>query len=92
MTAGFVDQVAVRKDKIMSDSTSGHQYTTSRGVAYRAVGIDEDVFIHPSSVLAPSPPPDFVVYLEVVRTTKIWLKGQCFGLLRPRRYSHEVQE
>lgn len=39
------------------------------------MGISEDVYIHPSSVLANMPPPDFVVYLEVVRTSRIFIKG-----------------
>ncbi|THH01498.1 hypothetical protein EW026_g1188 [Hermanssonia centrifuga] len=75
LAAGFIDQVAVRKDKVSQDALSGQQFTTARGVPYRALGIDEDVFIHPSSVLANKPPPDFVVYLEVVRTSKVWIKG-----------------
>ncbi|EMD39965.1 hypothetical protein CERSUDRAFT_92451 [Gelatoporia subvermispora B] len=75
ITAGFVDQVAVRKDIAQKGSASGEQYTTSKGVAYRALGISEDVFIHPSSVLSSRPPPDFVVYLEVVRTSRIYIKG-----------------
>ena len=77
LTAGFIDQLAVRKDKVEKATASGEQYTTSKGVAYRAVGIDEDVFIHPSSVLAHMPPPEFVVFLEVVRTSKIFVKGAC---------------
>ena len=48
LAAGFIDQVAVRKDKVSKDGASGQQYTTSRGVPYRAIGIDEDVFIHPA--------------------------------------------
>ncbi|CAL1713077.1 unnamed protein product [Somion occarium] len=73
LAAGFIDQVAVRKDKI--SPSSGQQFTTSKGVPYRAMGISEDVYIHPSSVLANMPPPDFVVYLEVVRTSRIFIKG-----------------
>ena len=42
------------------------------------MGIDEDVYIHPSSVLTNQPPPEFVVFLEVVRTSKIWIKGKKF--------------
>ncbi|KAJ3521662.1 hypothetical protein NM688_g8987 [Phlebia brevispora] len=75
LTAGFIDQIAVRKDKVSKEAATGRQFTTSRGVPYRALGVDDDVYIHPSSVLAGQPPPDFVVYLEVVRTSKVWLKG-----------------
>lgn len=66
----------MRKDKASKEAASGQQYTTSRGVPYRAIGVDEDVYIHPSSVLASSAPPEFVVFVEVVRTTKVWLKGK----------------
>ncbi|OCH91848.1 P-loop containing nucleoside triphosphate hydrolase protein [Obba rivulosa] len=75
ITAGFIDQVAVRKDIAQKGSASGEQYTTAKGVAYRALGISEDVFIHPSSVLFAKPPPDFVVFLEVVRTSRVYVKG-----------------
>ena len=63
------------KDIAQKGIGSGTQFTTSRGVAYQAFGIPEDVFIHPSSVLANQPPPDYVVYLEVVRTSRVYIKG-----------------
>ncbi|KAF4617551.1 hypothetical protein D9613_006038 [Agrocybe pediades] len=75
LTAGFIDQVAVRKDLVDKNESSGTQYSTSKNVAYRALGIQEDVYIHPSSLLAGSSPPDFLVYHEVVRTAKVYLKG-----------------
>ena len=75
ITAGFIDQVAVRKDRVEKGAASGDQFTTTRGVPYRALGIDDDVFIHPTSVLVNSPPPEFIVFLEVVRTSKVWIKG-----------------
>lgn len=75
LTAGFIDQVAVRKDLAEKDSASGDKFTTSKGVPYRAMGIPDDVYIHPSSVLFNRPPPDYVVYLEVVRTSRVWMKG-----------------
>ncbi|KAI0320190.1 P-loop containing nucleoside triphosphate hydrolase protein [Amylostereum chailletii] len=74
LTAGFIDQVAVRKDLVNKDSASGNKYTTAKGVPYRALGIEEDVYIHRSSVLCMSSPPDYVVYHEVVRTSQIWIK------------------
>lgn len=79
IAAGFIDQVAVRKDIAQKGraAAAGTRYTTARGVAYQAMGIpDEDVFIHPSSVLVQEPPPDYVVYLEVVRTSRVYLKGE----------------
>ncbi|KAI5896491.1 P-loop containing nucleoside triphosphate hydrolase protein [Schizophyllum commune H4-8] len=75
LAAGFIDQVAVRKDRLDSASSGGTQYTNCRGVPYRAIGIEEDVFIHPSSVVHDHRPPEYVVFNEVVRTSKIWLKG-----------------
>ncbi|KAF8158281.1 P-loop containing nucleoside triphosphate hydrolase protein [Crassisporium funariophilum] len=75
LTAGFIDQVAVRKDVVEKNQSTGTQFATSRGVAYRALGIPDDVYIHPSSLLASTPPPDYVAYQEVVRTSRIYLKG-----------------
>ncbi|KAJ7573380.1 P-loop containing nucleoside triphosphate hydrolase protein [Mycena floridula] len=74
LTAAFIDQTAVRKDRI-DRSSSGTQHSTCKGVPYRAIGIEEDVYIHPSSVLANGPPPEYVVFYEVVRTSQVWLKG-----------------
>ncbi|KAG9315883.1 P-loop containing nucleoside triphosphate hydrolase protein [Chiua virens] len=75
LTAAFIDQVAVRKDLVQKKSATGVQYTTAKGVPYRAMGVEEDVFIHPSSVLSRRSAPDYVVYTEIVRTTKPWFKG-----------------
>lgn len=74
MTAGFIDQVAVRKDRVEQSST-GAQYATSKNVPYRALGVSEDVFIHPTSVLADMAPPEYIVFNEIVRTSRIWVKG-----------------
>lgn len=76
LAAAFIDQVAVRKDVLDNSTSSGTQWTNSKGVPYRAMGIAEDVFIHPSSALIGKPPPEYVVYLEVVRTSWVWLKGK----------------
>lgn len=78
LTAAFINQVAIRKDLTQRDSFAGIRYATSRGVQYQAMGILEDVYIHPSSVLADVPPPEYIVYHEVVRTNRIWLKGIVF--------------
>ncbi|KAG6830018.1 hypothetical protein H0H92_002546 [Tricholoma furcatifolium] len=74
LTAGFIDQVAVRKDRL-DPSSANAQYATSKGIPYRALGIAEDVFLHPSSVLANVSPPEYIVFNEVVRTSRAWLKG-----------------
>jgi len=75
ITAAFIDQVAIRKDLVRGGSSTGTKYATSKGVEYRAMGISEDAFIHPSSVIADAPPPDYIVYHEAVRTSRLWLKG-----------------
>jgi ATP-dependent RNA helicase DHX37/DHR1 len=81
LTAGFIDRVAVRKDRLIQTSTTGVQFATSKGVAYKALGIEEDVFIHPSSILANTPPPEYVIFHELVRTSRIWLKGMNLWLV-----------
>ncbi|WVQ97439.1 hypothetical protein IAU59_004552 [Kwoniella sp. CBS 9459] len=73
ITAGFIDQVAVREDLVLK---RGGTFESTRGVSYRAVGLgSESVFIHPSSSLFHKTPPDFLVFSEIVRTSKPWLKG-----------------
>jgi len=79
LTAGFIDQVAVRKNRI--EGADGVQVSTSKGVPYKAMGISEDAFIHPSSVLANVPPPDYVIFSEVIRTSRIFLKGKQLSVL-----------
>ncbi|KAF8443043.1 P-loop containing nucleoside triphosphate hydrolase protein [Boletus edulis BED1] len=75
LATAFIDQVAVRKDHVQKKSTTGVQYSTAKGVPYRAMGVEEDVFIHPSSVLSQRSPPDYIIFTEIVKTTKPWLKG-----------------
>jgi ATP-dependent RNA helicase DHX37/DHR1 len=74
LAAAFIDQVAVRKD-IVEPSSSGSKFATTKGVPYKALNVAEDMFIHPSSVLANRPPPEWIVYSEAVRTSKLWMKG-----------------
>jgi ATP-dependent RNA helicase DHX37/DHR1 len=86
IAAGFIDQVAVRKDRADKASSTGVQSATSKAVPYKALGIAEDVFIHPSSVLADMSPPEYIVFNEVVRSSRVWLKGKsafpsCFQLV-----------
>ncbi|KXN93411.1 Putative ATP-dependent RNA helicase PB1A10.06c [Leucoagaricus sp. SymC.cos] len=75
LNAAFIDRVAVRKNLVERNRSSGSQYNTSYGVPYRALGISEDVFLHPSSVLLDQPPPDYIVFQEVMRTTQVFIKG-----------------
>jgi ATP-dependent RNA helicase DHX37/DHR1 len=76
IAASFIDQVAVRKDLVQPSSATGNKYASCRGVAFCANGVTEDVFIHPSSVLFHTAPPDYVVFQEVIRGTKVWIKSK----------------
>jgi ATP-dependent RNA helicase DHX37/DHR1 len=78
IASGFIDQIAVRKDYI--EKKTGVKRNSCRGVVYQAIGAKEDAFIHPSSVLFNGPPPDFVAFQEVVRTSRAWLKGSQMSL------------
>lgn len=75
LTAAFIDQIAIRKDLVAPSEGDSSKYASTRGVAYRAVGVSEDVFIHPSSILFHSSPPECVVYQELVRTSRVFIRG-----------------
>ena len=74
MTAGFLDQVAIRRD-LLEKRGSSTQYATPKGVPYRALGVTEDAYLHPSSILMDSRPPDYLVFNGIVRTSRLFLKG-----------------
>lgn len=73
ITAGFIDQIAIRKGLI---DKSSKMFSSTRNVEYCIMWTDDVVFIHPSSILYHNKPPDFVVYQELHRTSKIWMKGK----------------
>lgn len=73
LTAGFIDQVAVLESLVAKKGSSAH--ASARGIPYRAIGVPEPVYLHPSSVLFHHTPPDFVVFTDVVRTARVCLKG-----------------
>lgn len=76
--AGYIDQVAVRKDLVPGhNSQSFATYTSSKGIPYRAAGIPEDVFIHPSSTTysTMTGAAEFIVFADLVRTSKVWVKN-----------------
>lgn len=75
LTAGFIDHIAARKDVVDKRAATGTKVASSHGVHYRAMNIEEDVFIHPSSAIAQQTAPEWIVYQDVVRTSKVWLKG-----------------
>lgn len=73
LTAGFIDQVAVLESIALKRGGSAHAST--RGIPYRALGVPEPVYIHPSSVLFHHTPPEYLVFTEVVRTSRVYVKG-----------------
>ena len=77
LCSAFIDQVAVRKDLVQNTSLSGSKFASCRGIPYRAVGISEDVFLHPSSVLFGSSPPEYIVFQDAVKANQLWLKGKA---------------
>jgi ATP-dependent RNA helicase DHX37/DHR1 len=76
LCAGFIDQVAVRAD-LVSKNKPGQRYENTRGVVYKAVGVSDETFIHPSSGMFGGSPPDWIVFSEVVRTSRVWLRSKC---------------
>uniref|UniRef100_A0A8W4FNX7 DEAH-box helicase 37 n=1 Tax=Sus scrofa TaxID=9823 RepID=A0A8W4FNX7_PIG len=67
VTAGLGDHLARR---VQSEDLLDEKWKN----AYKTPLLDEPVFIHPSSVLFKELP-DFVVYQEIVETTKMYMKG-----------------
>ncbi|NWW90646.1 DHX37 helicase, partial [Rhynochetos jubatus] len=65
--AGLGDHVArrVQAEELLDDKWKN---------AYKTALLDDPVFIHPSSVLFKQLP-EFVVYQEIVETTKLYMKG-----------------
>ncbi|KFV16824.1 putative ATP-dependent RNA helicase DHX37, partial [Pterocles gutturalis] len=65
--AGLGDQVArrVQAEELLDEKWKN---------AYKTALLDDPVFIHPSSVLFKELP-EFVVYQEIVETTKLYMKG-----------------
>lgn len=72
MCSAFIDQVAVRKDLTRQSSTGN--YATSKDVPYRTMNVEEDVFIHSSSTIFNRTPPDYIVFQEIHRSGKLWIK------------------
>nr|XP_020041304.1 probable ATP-dependent RNA helicase DHX37 [Castor canadensis] len=66
-TAGLGDHLArrVQSEELLDDKWKN---------AYKTPLLDDPVFIHPSSVLFRELP-EFVVYQEIVETTKLYMKG-----------------
>ncbi|XP_029475809.1 probable ATP-dependent RNA helicase DHX37 isoform X2 [Rhinatrema bivittatum] len=67
MMAGLGDRIArrMRPEELLDEKWRN---------AYKTPLLDDPVFIHPSSVLFRQPP-DFVVYQEIIETSKMYMKG-----------------
>ena len=71
---GYIDQVAMRKD-FLDESVNFSKKRVSK-VPYKCLYTDEDVFIHPSSVLYHNnSPPEVMTFIELIRNdTKTTLR------------------
>ncbi|RUS33841.1 hypothetical protein BC938DRAFT_483570 [Jimgerdemannia flammicorona] len=77
LAAGFIDSVALRADLASAGAAGkGRKFKSTRGVPYRVMWSDEDAYIHPGSVLYHDSPPEMVVYQEVFKASRVWLKGE----------------
>lgn len=75
LTAGFIDSVAIRLDVLETGGGKGTKYKNSRNVVYKLLWSDDEAFIHPSSILYSQEPPAMLVYSELYKGGKTWLKG-----------------
>lgn len=81
ITASFIDQVAVKASLLPKAASTipAASRNNNHLIAYRAFGIQEEVFIHPSSILfssSSSTSSDYVVFQELHRTqNRVWIKG-----------------
>ncbi|RUS17073.1 P-loop containing nucleoside triphosphate hydrolase protein [Endogone sp. FLAS-F59071] len=60
IAAGFIDSVAVRADVADPAAAPKRTFKSTRGVLYRVMWSDEEVYVHPSSVLYHREPPAMV--------------------------------
>ncbi|CAG8523388.1 1263_t:CDS:10 [Diversispora eburnea] len=92
IVAGFIDQVAIRKDLIDNTTTSSTTTTTTtsytsnnktRNVAYQTMWSGDDVFIHPSSIISHYEKlPNFVVYQELYKSSNS-SSNNCITIAEP---------
>ncbi|EIE89387.1 hypothetical protein RO3G_14098 [Rhizopus delemar RA 99-880] len=75
LAAGFIDSVAIRQDVLETGGGKGKKYKNARHVVYRLMWSDEEAFIHPTSTLYNQEPPAMLVYSELYKGGKTWLKG-----------------
>ena len=69
--SGMVDKIARRYDHVVHDK-EGKELKN----AYQGLMIVDPIFIHPSSVLFKQLP-EYICYVEMVETSKLYMKGVC---------------
>jgi hypothetical protein len=75
--AGFIDQVAIRKDLV----DSSVRFNKRGPAAYTTMWSTDDAFIHPTSVIySTRPAPEMIIYSDLTRTTKVWLTGKYWSI------------
>jgi ATP-dependent RNA helicase DHX37/DHR1 len=69
--SGLVDKLAKRYDHELIDKSG-------KGIknAYQSQILEEPIFIHPTSILFKELP-EFVCFVEIVETSKMYIKGVC---------------
>ncbi|KAI8332790.1 P-loop containing nucleoside triphosphate hydrolase protein [Chlamydoabsidia padenii] len=75
ITAGLIECVAMRQDVLDTDGGKGLSYKNSNNVPYKLMWSEEIAYIHPSSILYGQPPPPVLVYNELFKGGRNWLKG-----------------
>ena len=65
LLSSFTDNIAVRQDISLKQNRS---FTSCRNVPYKAMGVQGEVFVHPSSALFHKAPPEWIVFGEIVRS------------------------
>jgi ATP-dependent RNA helicase DHX37/DHR1 len=75
ITAGLIDCVAMRQDVLDTEGGKGLSFKNSNNVPYKLMWSNEIAYIHPSSILYGQAPPPVLVYSELFKGGRNWLKG-----------------
>ncbi|ORZ21480.1 P-loop containing nucleoside triphosphate hydrolase protein [Absidia repens] len=75
ITAGLIDCVAMRQDVLDTDGGKGLSFKNANNVPYKLMWSDEVAYIHPSSILYGQSPPPVLIYSELFKGGRNWLKG-----------------
>ncbi|ORX57538.1 P-loop containing nucleoside triphosphate hydrolase protein [Hesseltinella vesiculosa] len=75
MMTGLIDCVAMRQDVVDTEGGKGQRFKNASNVPYKLMWSDDVAYIHPSSILYGQEPPPILVYTELFKSTRTWLKG-----------------